>query len=167
MLSYMYAYSAYLFFDFTGYTDFALAISHLFGVRPPENFRRPYLARNIADFWNRWHISLSHWFRDHVYMRLAVAAARGRWFRSTTVASTVAFFVSFGLMGLWHGLTVHFMLYGVFHAVLLSAHTALTRWGRGARWWGRGRWWPIASWFLTFNLVCFGFLLFSGHLIAR
>ena len=167
MLSYMYAYSAYLFFDFTGYTDFALSISYLFGVRPPENFRRPYLARNIADFWNRWHISLSHWFRDHIYMRLTVAAARGRWFRSTIVASTVAFFVTFGLMGIWHGLTVHFVLYGLFHALLLSAHTALTRWGRRVPWWGRGWWWPIASWFLTFNLVCFGFLLFSGHLVAR
>jgi len=167
MLSYMYAYSAYLFFDFSGYTDFALAISHLFGVHPPGNFKRPYLARNIADFWNRWHISLSHWFRDHIYMRLTVAAARGRWFRSTIAASTFAFFVTFGLMGIWHGLTVHFVLYGLFHAVLLSAHTGLTRWGRRARWWGRGWWWPIASWFVTFNLVCFGFLLFSGHLIAR
>lgn len=165
-ISFTYAYSAYLFFDFAGYTDFALAVSYVFGVRPPPNFRRPYLARNIADFWNRWHISLSHWFRDHIYMRVTIAAARGRWFRSTAAASTAAFFVTFGLMGVWHGLTLHFVLYGLFHATLLSTHTALTRWGRGVPWWGRGRWWPIASWFLTINLVCVGFLLFSGHLIA-
>ena len=167
MISYMYAYSAYLFFDFAGYTDFALAASYVFGVRPPPNFQRPYLSRNIADFWNRWHISLSHWFRDHIYMRVTITVARKRWFRSTAAASTAAFFVTFGLMGVWHGLTLHFVLYGLFHAGLLSAHTTLTRWGRGVPWWGRGPWWPLASWFLTFNLVCFGFLIFSGRLIQR
>lgn len=167
MISYMYAYSAYLFFDFSGYSDFALAISHVFGVHPPENFRRPYLARNIADFWNRWHISLSHWFRDNIYMRVTIAAARRRWFGSTAAASTFAFFVTFGLMGLWHGVTLHYALYGLFHAALLSAHTVLTRWGRRSTWWGRGRWWPLMSWCVTFNLVCFGFLLFSGRLVAR
>lgn len=167
MVSYMYAYSAYLFFDFSGYTDFALATSYLFGIHPPENFRRPYLARNIADFWNRWHISLSHWFRDQIFMRVTIAATRRHWFPNAVVTSAFAFFVSFGIMGVWHGLTLHFVLYGLFHATLLSAHTALSRWGRGVAWWGRGRWWPLMSWFVTFNLVCFGFLLFSGRLVAK
>jgi membrane protein involved in D-alanine export len=164
IVSYMYAYSAYLFFDFTGYTDFALATSYLFGVHPPENFRRPYLARNIADFWNRWHISLSHWFRDQIFMRVTMTVMKRRWVASTVSASALAFLVTFGLMGLWHGVALNFALYGLFHAALLAGHTAATRWGRRRAWWGRGRWWPVASWFLTFNLVCFGFLLFSGRL---
>jgi membrane protein involved in D-alanine export len=160
----MYAYSAYLFFDFTGYTDFALATSYLFGVHPPENFRRPYLARNIADFWNPWHISLSHWFRDQIFMRVTMTVMKRRWVASTVSASALAFLVTFGLMGLWHGVALNFALYGLFHAALLAGHTAAARWGRRRAWWGRGRWWPVASWFLTFNLVCFGFLLFSGRL---
>jgi membrane protein involved in D-alanine export len=163
-ISYMYAYSTYLFFDFTGYTDFALATSYLFGVHPPENFRRPYLARNIADFWNRWHISLSHWFRDQIFMRVTMTVMKRRWIASTVAASAVAFLVTFGLMGLWHGVALNFVLYGLYHAALLSGHTAASRWGRRRAWWGRGRLWPAASWFLTFNLVCFGFLLFSGRL---
>ena len=81
ILSYMYAYSFYLFFDFAGYTAFAIGVSHLFGVRTPKNFDRPFLARNIRDFWNRWHMSLSFWFRDHIYMRFLLAATKGRWFR--------------------------------------------------------------------------------------
>ena len=65
LVSYMYAYSFYLFFDFAGYSAFAIAFSYLLGVHTPENFNRPFLARNIRDFWNRWHITLSFWFRDH------------------------------------------------------------------------------------------------------
>ena len=68
-VSYMYAYSLYLYFDFAGYSDFAVGVSYLLGIHTPENFKRPFLARNIQDFWNRWNISLSTWLRDHVYMR--------------------------------------------------------------------------------------------------
>jgi membrane protein involved in D-alanine export len=74
LVSYMYGYSLYLFFDFAGYSAFAIGFSYLLGVRTPENFRLPFLATNIRDFWTRWHISLSFWFRDHVYMRFLIAA---------------------------------------------------------------------------------------------
>ena len=80
MAAYMYAYSAYLFFDFAGYSAIAIGVSCWFGIKTPENFDRPYLATNIADFWSRWHISLSSWLRDHVYMRFVLAATRARWF---------------------------------------------------------------------------------------
>ena len=63
----MYAYSLHLFFDFAGYSAFAIGTGYLLGVRIPENFDRPFWARDIADFWNRWHITLSTWLRDHVY----------------------------------------------------------------------------------------------------
>ena len=66
---YMYAYSFYLFFDFAGYSLFAIAVSYLYGINTPPNFKQPFKARNIKDFWNRWHMSLSFWFRDCVYMR--------------------------------------------------------------------------------------------------
>ena len=76
-LSYMYGYSLYLYFDFAGYSAFAVGVSFVLGIHTPENFNRPFLAGNIKDFWNRWHISLSTWLRDHVYMRFMLAAARG------------------------------------------------------------------------------------------
>jgi len=110
LLSYMYAYSFYLFFDFAGYSAFAIALSYLFGVHTPENFDRPFLARNIRDFWNRWHITLSFWFRDHVYMRFLLAATRGNWFASKHTAAILGYFLAFGLMGLWHGIEPHYII---------------------------------------------------------
>ena len=69
MWLYMYAYSLYLFFDFAGYSLFAIAVSYLYGIKTPPNFKQPFKAKNIKDFWNRWHMTLSFWFRDCIYMR--------------------------------------------------------------------------------------------------
>ncbi|HVE15428.1 MAG TPA: D-alanyl-lipoteichoic acid biosynthesis protein DltB [Chthoniobacterales bacterium] len=164
MVSYMYAYSLFLFFDFAGYSAFAVGASYLFGIHTPENFDRPFLARNIRDFWTRWHISLSTWFRDHVYMRFVIAATKGKWFAGALTASYVGYALTFGLMGLWHGFAVNFLLYGVYHAVLLIGYDLFQRWNRQRKlladnWFGRG-----FSTLLTGQAVCLGFLIFSGHL---
>ena len=166
LLSYMYAYSFYLFFDFAGYSAFAIAISYLFGVHTPENFSRPFLARNIRDFWNRWHITLSFWFRDHVYMRFLLAAARGKWFRSMHTAAIVGYFLAFGLMGLWHGIEPHYILYGLYMAALLSAFHIFSTWKKVHQHWFESRLWHAFAVFITFNAVCFGLLIFSGHIGA-
>jgi len=166
-LSYMYAYSFYLFFDFAGYSAFAIGVSYLFGIHTPENFDRPFLARNIRDFWNRWHITLSWWFRDHVYMRFVMAATKGRWFKNKYVASYLGFLLGFGLMGLWHGTAANYILYGLYHGTLLAGHDAFSRWNKQRGLWGDGPLWHAAGVVLTFNSVCFGFLLFSGHLGSR
>jgi membrane protein involved in D-alanine export len=163
-LSYMYAYSFYLFFDFAGYSAFAIGLSYLFGIHTPENFDRPFLARNIRDFWNRWHITLSWWLRDHVYMRFVMAATKGRWFKSRYLASYLGLFLAFGLMGVWHGTAPNYLLYGLYHGALLSAYEAFARWNKRRKLWGDSPLWQAAGVFGTFNCVCFGFLLFSGHL---
>lgn len=163
-LSYMYAYSFYLFFDFAGYSAFAIGVSHLFGIHTPENFDRPFLASNIRDFWNRWHITLSWWLRDHVYMRFVMAATKGRWFKSRYLASYLGLFLAFGLMGLWHGAQANYLLYGLYHGALVAAHDAFGRWNKRHKLWGDGRLWQAAGMFMTFHCVCFGFLVFSGHL---
>jgi membrane protein involved in D-alanine export len=163
-VSYMYAYSLYLFFDFAGYSLFAIAFSYLLGVHTPENFDRPFLARNIRDFWNRWNIGLSFWFRDHVYMRFVMAATKGRWFKDKFAASYLGFVLGFGLMGLWHGTALHFILYGLYHAALLVGHDLFMRWNKQRKLWGDGPLWRAAGVGLTFHAVCFGFLIFSGHL---
>jgi membrane protein involved in D-alanine export len=163
-ISFMYAYSLYLFFDFAGYSAFAIGVSYVFGIHTPENFRRPFLARDIRDFWNRWHISLSWWFRDHVYMRFVMAATRGRWFGDRYVAAYLGFFLSMGLMGLWHGFAAQYIAYGLYHATLLTGHDLFSRWNRIHRVWGDSPAWRCAGIAITTQFVCFGFLIFSGHL---
>jgi membrane protein involved in D-alanine export len=165
-VSYTYAYSFYLFFDFAGYSAFAVGLSYLFGVHTPENFNRPFLAADIREFWNRWHISLSAWFRDHVYMRFVLAAAKGGWLKNRQLASYLGFFLSMGLMGMWHGLQLHYILYGLYHGALLTANDMIGRWNKRHRLWGEGWPWRALGTGITFNLVCFGFLLFSGYLIS-
>ncbi len=162
--SYMYAYSLYLFFDFAGYSAFAVGFSHFFGIHTPENFNRPFLSRNMRDFWNRWHISLSWWFRDHIYSRFVFAALKGRWFKNKYVASYLGFLITFGLMGLWHGTAWYYLVYGLYHSVLLSVTDMLERWNKRVKIWGEGFWWQAASIFITVNLFCFGLLIFSGRL---
>jgi membrane protein involved in D-alanine export len=166
LVSYMYAYTFYLFFDFAGYSAFAIALSYLFGVHTPENFDRPFLARNIRDFWNRWHITLSFWFRDHVYMRFLLAAARGRWFASKHTAAILGYFLAFGLMGLWHGIEPHYIVYGLYQATLLSAFHVYSNWNKERR---RSRESPLRhalAVLITFHFVSFGLLIFSGRIGA-
>ncbi|HEX7975273.1 MAG TPA: D-alanyl-lipoteichoic acid biosynthesis protein DltB, partial [Anaerolineales bacterium] len=133
ILGYMYAYSFYLFFDFAGYSAFAVGFSYLFGIYTPENFNRPFLAPNIQEFWNRWHMSLSFWFRDHVYSRFVFSALKGRWFKNPRTASYLGFFLSMGLMGVWHGLAARYIFYGLYHAILLVSHDWLSRWNKQKR----------------------------------
>ena len=164
-VSYMYAYSLYLFFDFAGYSAFAIAISYVLGIHTPENFRRPFAARDIRDFWDRWHMSLSWWFRDHIYTRLVYAATKGKWFKNRYTASYLGFFVTMGLMGLWHGVAFNYIVYGLYHGTLLVAHDLFSRWNRQRQLF-TGWLWTAASIFITFNAICFGLLIFSGHWLS-
>ncbi len=165
ILSYMYAYSLYLFFDFAGYSAFAVGFSYVFGIHTPENFNRPFIAINIRDFWNRWHISLSSFFRDHIYNRFVFAALKGHWFKDKYLSSYLGFLLSMGLMGLWHGTAWYYLVYGFYHGVLLILNDLTERWNKKKKWWNLDRFaFRATSIFITFNLVCFGFLIFSGHL---
>ncbi len=161
---YMYAYTFYLFFDFAGYSAFAIGLGRFFGVRLPENFDRPFVSKNIRDFWNRWHISLSFWFRDHVYMRFLLAASKGKWFKGKHTASFVGLFLTFGIMGVWHGLALHYILYGLYHAALLVWYDWFARWNKERKVWADAPWQVLADRLLTFHAIAFGLLLFSGRL---
>jgi membrane protein involved in D-alanine export len=167
LVSYAYAYTFYLFFDFAGYSCFAIGLSYLLGVNTPRNFNKPFLARNIREFWDRWHISLSTWFRDHVYMRFVLAATKGRWFKGRYTASILGFYLAFGLMGLWHGTQWYYLAYGLYHATLLSGFDVFSRWNKKRKLWGDGPLWRVAATLITFHLICFGLLMFSGRLAAR
>jgi len=154
-----------LFFDFAVYSAFAIGFSYMFGIHTPENFNRPFLSTSIRDFWNRWHISLSWWFRDHVYSRFVFSALKGHWFKNKYLASYLGFILSMGLMGVWHGTAWHYIIYGLYHGMLLVATDWFIRFNKQKKILNGGLWiWQAASIFLTFNLVCFGFLIFSGRL---
>lgn len=162
--NYMYAYSAYLFFDFAGYSLFAIGFSYIFRIRTPENFNYPFISRNIKDFWNRWHMSLSFWFRDFVFMRVMIWLTRRKVFTGKYAPVITSYFALFGLMGLWHGVTWHYIAYGLYHATLMVAYEIFSR-VRGKR--------PliadaalnrVCSVVITAHAVCFGFLIFSGRL---
>ncbi|HZQ07995.1 MAG TPA: D-alanyl-lipoteichoic acid biosynthesis protein DltB [Anaerolineae bacterium] len=164
IVSYMYGYSFYLFFDFAGYSMFAIGFSYLFGIHTPENFHRPFASENVQEFWNRWHMSLSFWFRDHVYARFLMASARGKWFKSRQVTQYLGLALTFGLIGIWHGVAWHYLVYGLYHAGLLIGHDWFGRWNQTHQVWKASRGWRALGIVLTFNLVCFGFLIFSGRL---
>ena len=99
--------------DFSGYSDIAIGFARLLGVKLPENFNWPYLAHNLQDFWQRWHISLSSWIRDYIYIPLG-----GN--RHGPIRQVLHGLIAFGLCGLWHGPAWHFVIWGIYHGVGLA-----------------------------------------------
>jgi membrane protein involved in D-alanine export len=164
-LAYMYLYGLQLFFDFAGYSWMAVGAAYLFGVRTPVNFRLPFIAESIKDFWNRWHITLSFWFRDYLYSRLVMAFIKRKVFTNRQVAGRVAMIVNMGAMGLWHGTRLHFILYGLFHGLLLVGNDVYER-GAFHKRHRRHLWYRIMMIVLTFHLVMLGFFIFSGRLVT-
>ncbi|MCX8737379.1 D-alanyl-lipoteichoic acid biosynthesis protein DltB, partial [Lactobacillus sp. B4026] len=102
LLAYMYCYSMYLFFDFAGYSLFAVAISYFMGIHTPMNFNKPFISQNIKEFWNRWHMTLSFWFRDYIYMRFTFFAMKKKLFKNPVRLSQAAYLLLFLVMGFWH-----------------------------------------------------------------
>lgn len=165
MWLYMYAYSFYLFFDFAGYSLFAIALSYLYGIKTPPNFNKPFQSKNIKDFWNRWHMTLSFWFRDCIYMRSLFYMSRKKMFKSQLAMSNMAFFLNFFIMGVWHGLEVYYIIYGLYHAALFIGYGYYEKWRKNhpPRW--QNKWTNALSVVITFHFVTFGFLIFSGKFI--
>jgi D-alanyl-lipoteichoic acid acyltransferase DltB (MBOAT superfamily) len=150
--------------DFSGYSDIAVGTSRLFGIRLMTNFRTPYFARNIAEFWRRWHISLTTWFRDYVYVPLG--GSRGSLGR--TAFNTAAVFL---ISGLWHGANWTFVAWGAFHAALflpLLVRGTNRRYAAGVV--AEHRLLPSPSeavqMALTFGLVCIGWVFFRADTLG-
>ncbi|MBQ8304992.1 MAG: D-alanyl-lipoteichoic acid biosynthesis protein DltB [Blautia sp.] len=165
MIGYMYAYGLYLFFDFAGYSLMAIGCSYFLGIRTPENFNRPFQSKDIREFWDRWHISLSHWFRDFLFTRFVMQSARHKWFKNRLTTACVGFMINMTVMGIWHGLTLYYILYGVYHGVLLAATEIRQKRSGFHKKHKKEKWYQVISWAVTMQLVMFGFLLFSGHLL--
>lgn len=124
-------FSLQIYFDFSGYTDMALGLGKMFGFKLPENFNYPYTATSIQDFWRRWHMTLSRWFRDYLYIPLG-----GN--RKGPVRTVFNLFIVFALCGLWHGANITFLIWGLLHGFFLSVERTgfgryLERWPKFVR----------------------------------
>ena len=160
----LYSYYLYLYFDFSGYCDVAIALADLFEVRLPENFRYPFLASSPQDFWNRWHISLSQWMRDMVFFRLLRILLKRFPRVPYLIPSMFSIFVTFALVGVWHGDSLNWLLYGCYHGLALALGVAYQSlmdafcpdfYQRLTGNWG----YRLVCVFLTFNFVAWGLLL--------
>lgn len=156
-------YGLYLFCDFQGYSLMAMGASYCLGIRCPRNFRAPFAAVDIIDFWNRWHITLSTWFRDFVFMRFTRWVMHRKLLHDRLQVAMCAFMVDMLVMGFWHGIAWCYIGYGIYHGVLLAVTQAMQkRWGFYKKH-RRDRWFRACSWAVTQALVFLGFAIFSGQ----
>ncbi|MGT2932905.1 D-alanyl-lipoteichoic acid biosynthesis protein DltB [Streptococcus catagoni] len=169
----MYFYGLNLFFDFAGYSMFAIAISYVLGIKTPENFDKPFLSTSLKDFWNRWHMTLSFWFRDYVFMRLVHTFFKHKTFKNRITISNTSYLINMLLMGFWHGITWYYIAYGLFHGVGLILTDKFLNWkksvNRNRKKLGKkpiftGKIFYLLSIILTFHIVMFSLLIFSGFL---
>ena len=123
-------FALWVYIDFSAYMDVVIGLGKLMGITTPENFNRPYSARNITVFWERWHITLSMFIRRNIFVPIQLHIARKARNRSSLLPASFAFLVSFVLCGIWHGLTWKFFLWGLLHALALiicNAYRAVLR----------------------------------------
>jgi alginate O-acetyltransferase complex protein AlgI len=156
-LPYVYLYALQIYFDFSGYTDIARGLGLLFGFRWPDNFNLPYLAGSVKEFWARWHITLSRFLRDYLYLPLG-GNRHGRWRTYRNLMVTML------LGGLWHGASWSFMLWGGLHGLYLVLHRLWSDCPVAARLGRRtgvaGGLWRLACVVLTFHSVCLAWCFF-------
>ena len=150
--------------DFSGYSDIAIGTAKLFGIKLMRNFNVPYFSRDIAEFWRRWHISLTTWFRDYVYIPLGGSrCSKGKIIRNT--------FVIFLLSGFWHGANWTFVVWGAYHALLFLPLILMGRNRRYRDTVAEGRWLPslkeTGQMLLTFLLVVIGWIIFRAERIGQ
>lgn len=162
----LYAYTFQIYFDFSGYTDIAIGIGQLYGIRLPENFNRPYLRRNITLFWQSWHITLSQWVRFYVFSPLSRYLLTRRRKPSPLVLALIGQVTTMVVIGLWHGVSGPFVVWGLWHGLGLFVH----------KWWSdrtrnlyvalrdrprAARALEIAGVVLTFHFVALGWVWFA------
>lgn len=150
----MYAYAIVIYADFSGYTDMSIAVSSLLGFQTPENFDKPYFAQNIQEFWRRWHITLSNWIRDYVYIPLGGS-------RKGKIRTVINILITFALTGLWHGVGGTYIVWGLIHGVLLAFMNIFKKDKKE----DKNIIFKIVSIIFTFNLVCFSWIFFNSSTI--
>lgn len=164
-IAYAYTYGIYMFFDFAGYSLMAVGTGYMLGIKVPDNFNKPFLSKDMKDFWARWHITLSEWFRDFIFTRFVMASMKKKRFPTRLTTASVGFIINMLVMGVWHGLGTCYILYGLYHGVLLALTEIYQKKSKFYKRNKKKKWYGVLSWAVTMNLVMFGFLIFSGHII--
>ncbi len=149
----IYAFAFQIYCDFSGYTDIAIGCALLLGIRFPQNFNYPYISQSFQEFWRRWHITLSRWLRDYLYISLG-GNRRGE------LRTMVNLMLTMLLGGLWHGASWTFVIWGGLHgSYLVIERYVFARW---KYWQAQTRTMAIVRWLVTFNLVCFAWIFFRA-----
>src|SRR5262245_15216413 len=166
----MYAYAIEMYCDFSAYTDIAIGVANLLGYQFPQNFNQPYRALSVQDFWRRWHMTLSSWLRDYLYIPLG-GNRGGSWHTYRNLMITMV------LGGLWHGANTTFVIWGCMHGVALVVERMLghfpEKWApvfrrksdqpKNTHGEGGHRHLPVlVSWFITFHFVCLAWVFFRS-----
>jgi len=162
-INYMYSYSLYLFFDFAGYSAFAVGTSYILGIKTPINFNKPFLSKDMKEFWNRWHISLSRWFGDYIFSRFVLNNMRKKRFKNRISASHAGQILTMFIMGLWHGFEVYYILYGLYQGIVLVLTDIFQRKSKFYKAHKKEKWFQYVQIAITFHIICFGLLIFSGY----
>ena len=154
----LYAYTLQIYYDFSAYTDIAIGSALFFGIRLPENFNRPYKATSVAEFWRRWHITLSNWARDYIYYPLGGSQISTTWKIYRNIIATML------VIGIWHGASWNFVIYGILHGTAVSINRVQRkRTGRRAgmpfEHWTHWLW----RFLLTFHFVVIARILFRAE----
>jgi alginate O-acetyltransferase complex protein AlgI len=163
-----YFYPVYLYCNFAGYCDIVIAANRFFGMRLPENFNRPWLARNVIEFWTRWHITLGTWIRDYLFMPMYKPVVE-RWPKKTQNWAWLFYFLAFAIAGAWHGTTLNFLCYGVWQGIGMSATKIYETWllkrrGRqGLRDYLKSNRIRFMAILVNFHFQCVSMLIFSQH----
>jgi alginate O-acetyltransferase complex protein AlgI len=152
------AFGFMLYFDFAGYSDIAIGTAALIGLKLPENFANPYAQPNITNFWQSWHISLSNWLRDYIFIPLSRTLLKRFGQRFSVIIMAVAHLTTMILAGLWHALTLPFILWGAWHGVGLFIHA---QWSRLVQQRGWTDFSPRIGLILTFLFVNIGWVFFA------
>lgn len=151
-----YAYSFQIFNDFSGYSDIAMGSAFILGFRIPHNFDSPFYSINPAEFWNRWHISLSHWVRDYLYFPMCVSKG---YFKGRLQFNL---FITVLIIGVWHGSEITFALFGIYHGLLSISHRYATPYLRKWTFLNQSKLGVFIKWFCFFHIVIFSDIIFRA-----
>ena len=160
-----YAFSFQIYCDFAGYSFMAIGLALSMGINLMENFRRPYFSQNISEFWRRWHISLSSWFRDYVFTPFYIYLSKIKYIKGFSLkirhlmAFLVALFIAEFLLGMWHGADWNYGLFGIYHALMIGAYYSIKKY------WDRLN--KFLQIFLTYQIACVGWLIFRAESLTQ
>jgi len=154
----LYAYTIWIYYDFSAYTDIAIGSAKLFGITLPENFNRPYQSSSVAEFWRKWHITLSNWVRDYIYYPLGGARTDSEWKIYRNIIITMV------IIGIWHGASWNFIIYGMLHGTAVSINRVQRKISKrrpGDPFTNKWSW--FWRFLLTFHFVVIARILFGTH----